>query len=116
MNNNNQLLKTDFSTIRLDKNIAASIDMIWLDELGLSQDDKSLIKSVVYYICVERQTNLFGYGSIDPAHFAQVMNYPEGYLRKPHVDPLQTRYLKRILLNVVPLRSTNKAVFAEIST
>ncbi|MDR2909972.1 MAG: hypothetical protein LBV47_01195 [Bacteroidales bacterium] len=93
MNNNNQLLKTDFSTIRLDKNIAASIDMIWLDELGLSQEDKSLIKSIVYYICVERQTNLFGYGSIDPAHFAQVMNYPEGYLRKPHADPLQTRYL-----------------------
>lgn len=93
LNNNSQLLKTEYSTLRLDKNIAASIDMIWLDDLGLSQEDKSLIKSVLYYICVERQTNLFGYGTLDPAHFAQVMEYTEGYLRKPHSNPLQLRSL-----------------------
>jgi len=91
--NNNKLLKTEYSAVRLDKNIATSIDMMWLDELGLSQEDKALIKSVLYYICVERQTSLFGYGSIDPAHFAKVMEYPEGYLRKPHVNPIQLRYL-----------------------
>ena len=88
-----KLLNTDFSVVRLDRNLAASIDMIWLDELSLTQEDKSLIKSVLYYICVERQTNLFGYGSIDPAHFATIMEYPEGYLRKPHKDPVQLRHL-----------------------
>ena len=68
-----KLLNTDFSVVRLDRNLAASIDMIWLDELSLTQGDKSLIKSVLYYICVERQTNLFG--SIDPSHFANIMEY-----------------------------------------
>ena len=95
MDKDNQLLKTHFSTLRLDKNLAASIDMIWLDELGLSQEDKSLIKSVLYYICVERQTNLFGYGLIDPAHFAEVMEYPEGYLRKVHNNPIQLRNMTK---------------------
>jgi len=93
MEKDKQLLQSESSAVRIDKNIASSIDMIWLDELGLSQEDKSLIKSILYYICVERQTNLFGYGSIDPTHFAKVMEYPEGYLRKPHADPIQLRNL-----------------------
>jgi len=93
MNKDKQLLKGNPSSVRLDKNIATSIDMIWMDELGLSQEDKSLIKSILYYICVERQTNLFGYGTLDPANFAKAMDYSEGHLRKPHPAPLQLRNL-----------------------
>lgn len=47
------LLKTDSSVLRMEKNIAAGIDMIRMDELSWSQEDKSLIKSVLCCICVE---------------------------------------------------------------
>jgi hypothetical protein len=74
--------------IRIDKNIAHNIDLfISID--NISNEDKALIKSLIYYFCLSKQTDLFGFGTLDPKQFAAALNYNEGYLRKKHPNPLQ---------------------------
>jgi hypothetical protein len=78
--------------IRIDKNIAHNIDLfISIDTV--SNEDKALVKSLVYYFCFSRQTDLFGFGTLDPKQFATALNYKEGYLRKKHPNPLQLQKL-----------------------
>ncbi|MDR2449534.1 MAG: hypothetical protein LBD52_06205 [Prevotellaceae bacterium] len=80
------------SLIRIDKNIAHNIDLfISID--SISNEDKALIKSLIYYFCFSRQTDLFGFGILDPKQFAAALNYKEGYLRKKHPNPLQLQKL-----------------------
>jgi hypothetical protein len=82
----------EHSLIRIDKNIAHNIDLfISID--SVSNEDKALIKSLIYYFCFSRQTDLFGFGTLDPKLFATALNYKEGYLRKRHPNPLQLQKL-----------------------
>jgi hypothetical protein len=82
----------EHSLIRIDKNIAHNIDLfISID--NISNEDKALIKSLIYYFCFSRQTDLFGFGTLDPKQFAAVLSYKEGYLRKKHLNPLQLQKL-----------------------
>ncbi|MDR2406583.1 MAG: hypothetical protein LBE13_00495 [Bacteroidales bacterium] len=78
--------------IRIDKNIAHNIDL-FISIGGISNEDKALIKSLIYYFCFSRQTDLFGFGTLDPKQFAAALNYKEGYLRKKHPNPLQLQKL-----------------------
>jgi hypothetical protein len=82
----------EHNLIRIDKNIAHNIDLfISIDTI--SNEDKALIKSLIYYFCFSRQTDLFGFGTLDPKQFAAALNYNEGYLRKRHPNPLQLQKL-----------------------
>jgi hypothetical protein len=81
----------EHSLIRIDKNIAHNIDLFI--RADISNEDKALIKSLIYYFCFSRQTDLFGFGTLDPKQFAATLNYKEGYLRKKHPNPLQLQKL-----------------------
>jgi hypothetical protein len=82
----------EHSLIRIDKNIAHNIDL-FINIDSASNEDKALIKSLIYYFCFSRQTDLFGFGTLDPKQFATALNYKEGYLRKRHPNPVQLQKL-----------------------
>jgi hypothetical protein len=91
--------------LRLDKNIANSIDQIIdlrgilfgknvsHDDLHMSGEDKRLINSLIFYFCFTNQHDIFGYGKLDPQKFAEFAKYEPGHLRKKHPNPVQLRGL-----------------------
>ncbi|MDR2916532.1 MAG: hypothetical protein LBV74_17175 [Tannerella sp.] len=78
--------------IRIDKNIAKNVDILTdnQDKLkGLSNEDKNLIKNIIYFLCLKRQNDIFGFGRLDPYEFARDFGYnPKSFWRK-HPDPVQ---------------------------
>lgn len=67
---------------RLDKNIAHNIrDFRAFDE------DKQIIKALITYFAYNLQTDLFGYGILDPASFGKKMGFSTNWLRSKHPNP-----------------------------
>ncbi|MDR0680461.1 MAG: hypothetical protein LBG15_01220 [Dysgonamonadaceae bacterium] len=85
--------KEEGQEYRIDKNIAKSIDILWLDDLHLSNETKGIIKNLIFYICLQRQeqNNLFNEGVIEIAKFAKEMNYSETFLRMKEENPFEFR-------------------------
>ncbi|SEC67723.1 hypothetical protein SAMN04489761_3474 [Tenacibaculum sp. MAR_2009_124] len=72
------------NNVRIDKNLAFNIT----DFRKYSKKDEALIKSLVIYMSLNFQKNLFGLVDIDPADFAKRMKIYRTDLFKKHDDPL----------------------------
>ena len=91
--------ETSNKLLRLDKNVANSIDQIidLSQSLGTSGDlymtteDKNMINNIIFFLCHSKQNNLYGFGGIIPKEFADFIGVTEGYLRKRHNNPVQLR-------------------------
>ncbi len=70
--------------VRVDKNVAYNIT-----DFSLINDESGLIKSLIYYFCHSYQNNFFGYGVLDPMHFAKTFNYTTNYLQATVKKPAQ---------------------------
>ena len=78
--------------IRIDKNIANNIDVLTENHdktKGLSNEDKNLIKNLIYFMCFKRQTDIFGFGELDPHEFAELFGYNHSTFWKKHQNPIQ---------------------------
>ena len=85
--------------LRLDKNVANSIDQI-IDlaqtlgpdgDLDMTTEDKNMINNIIFFICQTKQNNLYGFGEINLKDFANFIGVSEGYLRTRHSNPIQLR-------------------------
>ena len=85
--------------LRLDKNVANSIDQIIdlskalgaEDDSYLTTEDKNMINNIIFFMCHTKQNDLYGFGSINTKEFADFVKVKEGYLRTRHPNPLQLR-------------------------
>lgn len=78
--------------VRFDKNLASN----GLDFLKSYGDDGQLIFDLILYICISYQQDLFGYGTIDPQKFCDVMGYDRKNLLKKHPKPAQVAQSKNL--------------------
>jgi len=90
--------KENSKLLRLDKNVANSIDQIvdlskllGSEDLNMSTEDKNMVNSLIFFICHSKQNDLFGFGNITAKDFAAFINVKEGYLRMKHPNPVQLR-------------------------
>ena len=70
--------------IRVDKNFAHNIM-----DFSMFQEDKLLVKSLIYYFCWTYEKNIFGFGTLDPYDFAAKFGFTPNYLRSRHPNPKQ---------------------------
>lgn len=78
--------KNSVDIFRMDKSIISNINKVC--ELGDNGDD-NLIKNLIHYFSHAYQNNIFGYGILDPADFAEKFHFPLSYLRSVHKNPYQ---------------------------
>ncbi|WP_143569851.1 hypothetical protein [Tenacibaculum agarivorans] len=76
--------------IRIDQNIG-----YYIDKLKKYNEDEDLLKSLLLYMCFNFQKNLFGYSTLDPTHFASVMNHGVENLKRKHPNPIYHKYSGR---------------------
>lgn len=74
---------TKQNNIRLDKNFAFHIDVF-----KKYKEDEELIKSLILYFSFNFQKNLFGFSTLDPAHFCKVMRHGEENVKRKHPNPI----------------------------
>lgn len=72
------------NNVRIDKNIAYNII-----EINKVEDPQTqiIIKALLIYFSLSYQSDLFGYGQLDPYHFAEKLNIDKDLLFKKHPNP-----------------------------
>ena len=73
----------DPSLVRIDKNIAYNI--LDFDKF----DNSRILKDLLFYISFSYQSDLFGFGELDPKKFSQVMSLDYANLFRTHPEPMQ---------------------------
>lgn len=63
------------------------------DELSCVSGD-NIPEALLEYICYEHQYNIFGYGLLDPAEFAEKFKFSLNYLKGLHPEPYQKQLRK----------------------
>jgi hypothetical protein len=86
MGNSTQI--TTVPMVRIDRNIIHNIDSLF-DAFGIGgvDMDDNLLRSIVYYLCLNYQQNLFAWSTFDPYSFAERMGYSKTFLRGRHPKP-----------------------------
>jgi hypothetical protein len=73
------------SMVRLDKNIAHNIDCFG----SLMEEAAHITTQLVYHFCETYQTNIFGFGVLDPDEFATKYRLDKHNLKRKVKDPVQ---------------------------
>lgn len=70
--------------LRVDKNFAFNISVF----KKYSAEDRSLLKDIILYVTLNFQKDLFGFSTIDPDDFCEVMNRKKNKIFEKHEDPI----------------------------
>lgn len=87
MQNNSQIISP--TSFRIDKYLVSDI----YGFNGQIETDERLIRNIIYSVAEDYEHSLFGFGSLDPAKFAERWQYDPSYLRKRVAEPYQLRDL-----------------------
>lgn len=73
------------TSFRIDNNIIRDI-YNFNEQIGV---DERLVRNIIYSVAEDYEHSLFGFGTIDPAVFAERWEYDPSYLRKRVLNPYQ---------------------------